>query len=551
MKKKVIVLLLCIGSCSVGMDRPLSGSKPEPESKFFRYRRKQLLPSERQYIATLLGLVQDNKALNLKYQLHDKSDKISTNWLGHTLFMPGALPDLLCYKASASLLYEAVNLCHERCATFLLEYNAHPTLAIKGGDTPLHVAKSSSAVQLLMDHGALINQKNDKGETSFFKCIKNFCLDVAQALYCAGADVNASDKDDDTPLHYAVNCLDEYVIKFLLYRGAHIDCRNKQGETPYQIIQKKGGAVLRVFKEWQTFFHAINFTIQENRFLTIMSLLADDGKQLRNILMQNSSDYCSSDITVAEKLFNRCGDEVWDALQSHASQYSIESLRLARCVRNRFRDRNDFLQALCCNNFSLAYQCLTINPYLLHTHEGEYDKYEVNAIFADKIFSCISDDQYPYVQKMMDSGFFDVNYCNELGMPLLSVVIQNGYNSNKYLDLLKAGACANAKDKYGNTPLLYAVMLEDKDMISKLLLYGAVVNKDFGESFSLPDAMLKLMNNAYDKQKCVTCETHDYDLSYIPCVNRHLGHFICTQCYDKNSQKRCPLCRRSMGAFGL
>jgi ankyrin repeat protein len=128
------------------------------------------------------------------------------------------------------------------------------------------------------------------------------------------------------------------------------------------------------------------------------------------------------------------------------------------------------------------------------------------------------------------------------------VVIQNAYSSNKYLDLLKAGARVNVQDKYGNTPLFYAVVLENKDMISKLLLYGAVVNYNFGESFSLPKSMWQLMNDAYGKQKCVICDTHDHDLSDISCVNRHLTHFICTQCYKKCFGK-CPLCRRSMGAF--
>jgi ankyrin repeat protein len=550
MNKKVVVVLLCVSTHCIGM-RQLSYSKSDPEQKHVRYRRKPLSSDQSKYISALLGYVQDNKALNLKFQLQDKSDRVETNWLGHRFFIPGILPNLLRYKCSASLLYEAVNLCHERCAAFLLEHDAYPTIAIAGGNTSLHVAKSSSAVQLLMDRGACIDQKNDCGETPFFKCIKNSCLDRARILYDVGADVNACNKAGNTPLHYAAKYLKQDVIQFLLYRGANINCLNKLGETPYQIIHKRGGSVLKAFREWKKFFRIINSTISENRSLTIMSLLADDGKQLKNILAQNCSGYCSQDIAVAEKLFNQCGDEVWDILTFNSSLAHKNPLMLARFIYNRSWHRKLFLESLRSDNFGLAHHYLEINPYLLHTYEGEYDNDEGNALFAEKVISsCASDDQYQYLQKMMYSGFFDLDYCDELGNPLLSVVIQSAYGGTKYLDLLKAGARVNIQDNYGNTPLFYAVMLENKDMIAKLLLYGAVVNQGFGESFNLPDEMWTLMNDAYGKQTCAVCKTHDRDLSNIPCVNRHLGHFICNRCYKKRFGK-CPMCQRSMGMFGL
>jgi hypothetical protein len=86
-------------------------------------------------------------------------------------------------------------------------------------------------------------------------------------------------------------------------------------------------------------------------------------------------------------------------------------------------------------------------------------------------------------------------------------------------------------------------------MVLQLLSCGAVVNQNFGAPFILEDVMWKLMVDAYEKQKCCRCGTHEYDLSSIPCVNRHVRHFICSNCYKKYPQK-CPICRRSMGTFG-
>src|SRR5260221_3162998 len=112
---------------------------------------------------------------------------------------------------------------------------------------------------------------------------------------------------------------------------------------------------------------------EEKYASTIMSLLAHDGKQLRNILTQNSSGYCSADLAVAEKLFNQCGDEIWNILVSNGSLAHKKTLMLARFIQNRSRHCKAFLKALCGNDFSDAYHYLEINPYVLHTYEAEYE----------------------------------------------------------------------------------------------------------------------------------------------------------------------------------
>jgi ankyrin repeat protein len=563
MKKKVIVILLSISSHSLGMQLPfLSYSIPDLTQPVH----KRCAPTELSpnvcVSSTILTHVKCNAVDDLRSYLKYKAERVRycqelmvigcmvttetrvvTDGNGKVMLLPDVLQRVLHHRSNAPLLHEAVTCCRNHCVELLLEHKAHPNIATKNGDSPLHVARSSSMVQLLIDHGACIEQKNNDGETPFFKSIKNGCLDMAQILWAAGADVNACNKYNDTPLHRAAKYLDKEAIQFLLYRGAHINCVNKQGETAYQIICKRGGAVLKAFREWQSVIRTISFTLQS---LSVMSLLDHNARQLKKILTCDVSDYCSPDIAVAEKLFKRCSDEVWDALKI---MYSAEVLSLVKFVKDRSNDRKSFVDALRNDEFALAHQLLQQNSYLLHIYEGEHQKDEVNALFVDKVISAdVSDCEYSYLQNMIHSGLFDVDACDELGAPVLSAVIQQSDGSNKYLDLLKAGAQVNAQDKYGNTPLFYAVMLENKDMISKLLLYGAVVNYSFGELFNLPDAMWNLMNDAYGKQKCCKCETHDHDLSSIPCVNRHVGHFICSNCYEKYSQK-CPLCRRFMGSL--
>jgi hypothetical protein len=280
-----------------------------------------------------------------------------------------------------------------------------------------------------------------------------------------------------------------------------------------------------------------------------MNLLAEGGKRLKEVLRCDGCDYCSPDIAVAQELFNWCSDEFWNELKVSRAPYSAECISLVQCVRNRSRDRKCFVSALCNNQFANAYLLLQMNPYLLHAYEGEYAKDAINVLFTAKVISsCAQSDQYHYMQKMIHSGFFDIDGCDELGTPLLSAVIQQFGSGNKYLDLLKAGARVDVQDCYGCTPLFYAVMSGNKNMVLQLLSYGAVVNEGFGAPFVLEYEMRQWMGDVYNKQKCCRCGTHDYDLLSIPCVNRHISHLICTDCYEKYPQK-CPICRRSMGSL--
>jgi ankyrin repeat protein len=50
-----------------------------------------------------------------------------------------------------------------------------------------------------------------------------------------GADVNARDKNDGTPLHYAVARGHLSVVEFLIEKGADLNARNRYGKTPLNI----------------------------------------------------------------------------------------------------------------------------------------------------------------------------------------------------------------------------------------------------------------------------------------------------------------------------
>ena len=65
----------------------------------------------------------------------------------------------------------------------------------------------------------------------------NLCnYNAVQLLVEAGADVNASDDDKMTPLHYASIWNDESVIYYLIEHDADINKKNCNGDTPFELL---------------------------------------------------------------------------------------------------------------------------------------------------------------------------------------------------------------------------------------------------------------------------------------------------------------------------
>ena len=121
---------------------------------------------------------------------------------------------------------------------------------------PLTEAKKASTIRILIDAGA-----NFPSAFSDFYDVKPFSADVLmeagvspndrdaynqtllhtaaskgdtkgiQALLAAGAEVNARDQSENTPLHYSSDCERE-AIQALVQAGGEIEARNDDGDTP-------------------------------------------------------------------------------------------------------------------------------------------------------------------------------------------------------------------------------------------------------------------------------------------------------------------------------
>ena len=97
--------------------------------------------------------------------------------------------------------------------------------------------------RILLNHGVKSIAKNHKGETALHMVSRGIYgsqdgVLITHLLLESGADVNAQDNDNDTPLHSSSYSGKLEIARFLLDHDAKADSKNVRGETPlHQVSQ--------------------------------------------------------------------------------------------------------------------------------------------------------------------------------------------------------------------------------------------------------------------------------------------------------------------------
>lgn len=104
-----------------------------------------------------------------------------------------------------------------------------------------YAAEQDDPVRLrhCLDKGANINARDHRGETALHVAARGFCLNAASFLLAAGAQVDLSDQQGNTPLYHAVfNAAGRgEMIRLLIAAGANQKHRNRYGLSPLDMAR--------------------------------------------------------------------------------------------------------------------------------------------------------------------------------------------------------------------------------------------------------------------------------------------------------------------------
>ncbi|XP_014223285.1 ankyrin-1-like [Trichogramma pretiosum] len=151
----------------------------------------------------------------------------------------------ICSRGNTECAKMLLERCHARHRP--LWFNARD----KGGNTPLIIAlrrRDWELAKLLLQHGANPNlanirgltplhEINDKDHDNYTECLtERFFKIVEDVQKSVQVNVNAQDKDRDTPLHLALRDGKKEEAKFLLSKGANPNLVNATGKTAMFIV---------------------------------------------------------------------------------------------------------------------------------------------------------------------------------------------------------------------------------------------------------------------------------------------------------------------------
>ena len=160
-------------------------------------------------------------------------------------------------------LHSALRFEYENIAFYLVAIGADIAATNRDGDTPLHIAayvKLKGAVRLLIAEGANVNARTDFNTTPLIAVTqysepKGVCVEIAEELLAAGADIEAKNEDGQTAFYFAVKREKFQLADLLLREGADINVENLINETFLEELTRThhpSSPPLSYLKKWRS-----------------------------------------------------------------------------------------------------------------------------------------------------------------------------------------------------------------------------------------------------------------------------------------------------------
>ena len=147
-------------------------------------------------------------------------------------------------KTQAQEIFDAVkNNDVKKVRTLVIQDDSILNLKDNVGNTPLHhaaiigsVSISISITELLIANGADINAVNTQQNTPLHEAINNKNDEVSELLIIKGADIHKQNIIGNSPLHIAAHKSRRAIAELLIDRGADLECKQTAQMTPLNLV---------------------------------------------------------------------------------------------------------------------------------------------------------------------------------------------------------------------------------------------------------------------------------------------------------------------------
>ncbi|XP_014813495.1 PREDICTED: ankyrin repeat and SOCS box protein 10 isoform X4 [Calidris pugnax] len=168
------------------------------------------------------------------------------------LLLRGAAVDFA--PGGKTALHEACAAASTDCVRLLLSFGANPEAVSEDGYKPLHLCKSLDSIecaQQLLQHGASVNSRTEEeDDTALHIAARHGLTDHVRLLLRYGAELEARNKEGQTPLNagcaqpHQPQDMDRYyrVCLLLVESGASVDAADRDRQHPLHLACKNANA---------------------------------------------------------------------------------------------------------------------------------------------------------------------------------------------------------------------------------------------------------------------------------------------------------------------
>ena len=374
----------------------------------------------------------------------------------------------------------------------LLKYRADLDIANADGDTCLHVVARrdycKDVIHTMIKNGADVNAKNMFNETPLMKAHKKGNIDATKELLNAGADHKMLDGFGDAWIHRAIDGgYRQELIQTMIDHGADVNAINKHNETAFMKACKTGN--VDAIKLLLSVGANPNIKNDDGQTCIHHTVIGNWSREVLRVVIAHGGDMnaATKDNITALMLASRTGNvDAINVLLATGADPNITDVDGYTCFHDAVDAgcNKETLTAIMNHGTNIhAANKKGVTPLMAAVWKGNVDAIKVLLNAGADLKDCDtclhrairSRCSKEILQRVISHGA-DVNAKNEHGVAALRLTCQTG-NEDAIIELLRAGADPNIVDEAGETCLHTAIRGKcSRKHLEALITHGADVN---------------------------------------------------------------------------